>query len=350
MSKEELVDKQAILDFLKTLPDETERKFEVGLTDLVEHNDSKSIRTELLKILSEDSQSESVIYAAFYCLTISYRRTKDITLLENLIKKYESRFEDKHATFSHVYALFLKEKGVGKDVIRIIQKSYTAYTKLKKNAGVVHNFADTVVTAYEQSDSKTKSMIKRDWADRADEAVELAIELDPMYAKYYCTKGRLLAINEKFSEAIESIKRAIDMEDSSETDYVIRLANYQYYLLLVQTNQYSSIMNAQLENHEEMITSAKKEIDEKFRESNVKNLEFLGFFAAIVSFTIGSVQIINNQSFENARNLIVVLFAALLSVFSAFGFILHGFGKKSIPNIIVFIIGIIILFGIVYLF
>lgn len=343
MQNKIFTDSQSILSFLRNLPNETEREFEIQLTDLVEHTDNSILREKLITVLADEQQEEAIAYAAFYCLTISYRRTKDISLLENIVKQYESKFENSHLTYSHIYALYLKEKGIGKDVIQIIQKSYDAYTKLNKNAGVVHNFADIVATAYEESDTKIRNYIETDWLDKAQEAVELSIQLDANYAKYYCTKGRLLAIKEKYGEAIESIKRAIDLEDSSETDYVIRLGNYQYYLLMVQTKKYNSLLNNQLKKYDETIKVTKNEIDKKFQENSIKYLEFLGFFAAVVSFTIGSIQIINNQSFSDAKNLIVILFAVLLCVFSSFGILLHGFGKRTLPNAVIFGIGLIII-------
>lgn len=324
---------------LASLPDEKERGFEIALTNLVEDVEDNDLRKELSEILKANLEDEALAYPAFYCLSILYRRKKDITLLGELIEKYEGTFRD-HPTFSHVYVLYLKEKGIGRDVMRVIQKSYEAYTKLNNNAGVVHNFAETIASAYEDSDNQTRELIKKEWLAKASEAIDLAIELDRSYAKYYCTKGRLLAIDKKYTEAKEAVKRAIDYEDSGKKDYVIRLGNYQHCLLLIQTEQYSEEISKQIADNENLICNTNKQIDEKFKENNIKNLEFLGFFAAIVSFTIGSIQIINNQPFEQARNLIIILFAALLSSFSGFGFLLHGLGKKAIPNVIMFLIGV----------
>lgn len=344
-----------ILEIMKSLPDEKERNYEVTLTKIVEEHDNKKLKEELINILADEKQpDEKVLYATFYCLSILYRRNKDLSLLESLITRYEGRFKDSHPTFSHLYVLYLKEKGIGRDVFKIINKSYEAYNNLKSNAGIVHNFAETVAACYEESDYKTREIIIKEWLSRAEEAINSAIDLDSTYAKYYCTRGRLLAINKRYDEAKEAIRRAIDLENSSKKDYVIRLGNYQYYLLFIQNNQYSELMSEQLSKHEQLIgdklsthqqliSEKTKEIEEKMKESNVKNLEFLGFFAAIVSFTIGSIQIVNNQNFHDAVTLIVVLFTCLICAFSAFGVILHGLTKKTINNIVTFFIGVAIL-------
>lgn len=328
------------LNILGKLPEQTHRNFEVALTSLVEREDNNELRKNLSEILESDAE-EKLRYAAFYGLSILYRRKKDISLLEKLVLHHESEFRD-NATWPHLIVLYLKEKGIGRDVIRVIQKSYEAYLNIRHNAGIVHNFAETVISAIEDSDSKTQDTIKENWIEKAVEAIHDAIELDPNYAKYYCTKGRILAFTGDYIAARENIKRAIDIEDSSKSDYVVRLGNYQYYLLLVQSNQQKAELNNNLISNKKLIEQSKTEIDQKFKEVNIKNLEFLGFFAAIVSFTIGSIQIVNKQTFDQASSLIIVLFGALIAVFGGFGFVLHGWNKKSVPSLIVFVLGALI--------
>ena len=71
------------------------------------------------------------------------------------------------------------------------------------------------------------------------------------------------------------------------------------------------------------------------KETMAKNMEFLGLFSGIVSFTIGSLSIsgaIAEQSIRHAAGLIVVLMGALMCVFAAFGIILHGFHKVKIAK------------------
>ena len=90
-------------------------------------------------------------------------------------------------------------------------------------------------------------------------------------------------------------------------------------------------------------------MEEQEKQSMVKNMEFLGLFSGIVSFTIGSLTItgaIADQSIQSAAGLIVVLMGALIGVFAAFGIVLHGIVKKKEAgrNIFVFILGILIIF------
>ena len=102
-------------------------------------------------------------------------------------------------------------------------------------------------------------------------------------------------------------------------------------------------------------------MDAQEKESMTKNMEFLGLFSGIVSFTIGSLSItgaIAEQSIKHAAGLIVVLMGALMCVFAAFGMILHGFHavrknqntqryeRKFIHrHLIVFALGILVVMG-----
>ena len=92
-----------------------------------------------------------------------------------------------------------------------------------------------------------------------------------------------------------------------------------------------------------------RKLEEQEKQTIVKNMEFLGLFSGIVSFTIGSLTIgsaVANQSILHAAGLIVVLMGALMGVFAAFGIILHGVvGKKAGRNFFVLLLGLAIVVG-----
>lgn len=78
-----------------------------------------------------------------------------------------------------------------------------------------------------------------------------------------------------------------------------------------------------------------KKLDEGLEEINsskISNLEFLGFFAALISFTIGSIGL--TQSFEplEAAKLIVVLAGALLFAFGGFTIIVCRNTKEALTK------------------
>ena len=125
----------------------------------------------------------------------------------------------------------------------------------------------------------------------------------------------------------------------------MRVNQYQIYLQQTKSmmvlEQTDSELNQKIQEFESII-------EHQSKESLVKNMEYLGLFAGIISFTIGSIGIatsVAGQSLIAAAGLIIVLMGALLCVFSGFGFILHGINKKTIRNLIVFIMGVLIIWG-----
>jgi hypothetical protein len=315
---------EAVLDHI---PDEATREFELILTTLASGHERTRLVADLRRVLAE-SDDPVVRYAAFYGLHISLRRSKDYSLLEDLINEYQPVFGD-HVTFRHLVVLFNIERGLGKQKNEIVAMAYDDSEQFAHNAGFVHLFADSVATLCEESDDDVAANLAAEWLPRATAAADQAIALDRRYAKYYCTKGRLLALAGEHDNGLALVKTAIDMEDSSRSDYAIRIGNYQYYRLLIQARRNEEIIGARMEDNAAQLLAeqeaVKKDLASAVRhmdESTLKNLEFLGFFAGLISFTIGSIQIAAHQDVNASARLIVVLMGALLVSFAGFSSIL----------------------------
>lgn len=180
---------------------------------------------------------------------------------------------------------------------------------------------------------------------KALDDIEVVLDSDRNYAKYYCTKGRLLTAKKGYVDAIHSITKAISIEDSSRSDYTLRVNQYQIHLQqaknLQALDRTEHALNDKIQHFEDVI-------EQQTKESLIKNMEYLGLFAGIISFTIGSINIASSvaeQSLLAAAGLIIVLLGALLCVFAGFGFILHGVNRKSPRNLIVFVMGVLIILG-----
>jgi hypothetical protein len=349
-----------VLDKLRHLPSEEEREYEVLLTNIAT-SDYSNLKDKLQLIIDNKALAENLRYAAFFCLATYYRRKKDISLNEKLVKTYEIEFKN-HPTYRHLYLLYLKTKGLNSNnIIAVIELAYESQIVLKNHSGAIHCFAESVAEGYEEFNESIKNKIKIEWLQKAKLAIDKAIELDLKYAKYYCTKGRILAIDKQFVLAKEAIRTAMDYEDSDRTDYIMRIGLYQYYLIKVQTKEYNTLIETQIKDSEKIFNeklrslnktydTKAKEVDNKIKENNIHNLEFLGFFIAIVSFTLGSFQLASGEDFDNALKLIIILFASILIVFSAFGIMLHKISIKEIhktPNFLMFMIGIVMYFIII---
>lgn len=311
------------------LPDELTREYEMRLTRLAQEADTPGLVKRLRQVL-DDAIDEDTAYAAFYCLNVVYRRNRDYTLLEQLIVTNEARF-GRRPTFRHLQVLFTIDRGVGKRKEELIRWAFEDAEMNPSNAGYVHLFADVVASLAEESDADLEREIVANWLSEALQAVDRAIRLDSRYAKYYATKARLLALSGQFHDSLELISTAIDMEDSTRPDYAIRLGEYQSRRLWIQARRSDHVFAQKgaeaalaLEGRYASLRDELEKATKKIDESTVRNLEFLGFFAGLISFTIASIQIAASQTADDAIRLIIVLTGGLLVAFAGFGAILES--------------------------
>ena len=224
---------QELVSFLEKLPNEKAREYELSLTKLAARFSGEAAETMLLEVISGD-YSEKVRYHAFYCLNIIYRHSKDYPKLKELLEAHREQF-DWHVTFDHLEALYNIESDAMYDYTEILKMTHKDAEYLDDNAGFVHLFADVFATIYEKGGLHDKEQYVKDWYDRAMDAVNRAIALDVSYAKYYCTKARILCIKKDYSQALFHIDNAIGLENSARSDYALRIGMYQYYKMMIYT-------------------------------------------------------------------------------------------------------------------
>lgn len=308
---------------------------------------------------SDDPTEEKVTFAAF-CIRIGQlRRNQNRTQENELMAKYRERF-DHHPFFNHLLLMSMLDQDPVAKSKRVLELADDNTRTMPSNAGVHHALAIAVADIFEATELTPELRPDAKWLQRGIEASEVALELDPKYPKFHCTAGRLLALQEKYKEALKEISVAIDTENSKQSDYALRIGNYRMYYQRIQEKRHSVAMRQEVQKQlqtargliQEMETSMKEmenkqaQLEEDTRSSLTKNMEFLGLFAGIVSFTIGGVSIAGamaDRSLVGAAGLIVVLMGALLGVFAGFGVILHGYrGEKSRRNLLVFALGAVI--------
>jgi len=328
---------------LSGLPHELTREYEVHLTNLVKMGKVEEEELQTLvdgfrarKAADPDActeEEEAVAYAAFYCLNIMYRTHFDPHKLHRVFA--QNRFWCKsHESFSHLEVLRYLADAEGADIDEevILELSHEIVTRCADNAGVQHAFADLYATVCERRPDLQPDITK-EWATKAKRAVNIAMQVEPAYAKFYCTKGRILAIDGDFEEADRLVERAIHMENSNRNDYAIRIGSYQYHRLQIQAKKQlkDSHMQEQLDDLKSAATS---------------NIEVLSFFTAVISFVIGSLTLAAGQTAFHAAVLIMILMGALLFVFSVFNFLLHlNLDRVRVPNIVVAVLSALIVLG-----
>ncbi|KYH32818.1 tetratricopeptide repeat protein [Neomoorella mulderi] len=333
--------RERLLEFLAALPPETDRNFELYLTKMAQKiPDINGLLTEVLEKppVTGEEKADLIAFACFFALNIYYRHRRDITKVHDIIEKYRHRFSH-HPMFPHVLSLYYRSTGSIKDLKTALDYAQQAAQLMPGNPGVQHSLAEALINLMDEGEiEKSEANL-----NRAEEAINKAIMLEATYPKFYSTRGRLLALKGMFKEAREAVEQAIDMEDSTAHDYPIRYSGYQDILGKIRQMEFSRQVDKKLAEAEGKINKARQETEEQLKQFRVQNLEFLGLFAAIISFTVGSIQFVSRLTFEQGVILLLIFTGSLLYIYSGLSIVLHGRAYLS-RTIIVLALALILFF------
>ena len=410
-------DLNAIRQALKNLTrDESDRELEVAISGFANTWAASIITGDnalLNQLLPTDdwqpkygTDDEWIAFTAF-AVAVNYQRLQKNPNQEgDLLKKYEKyfgkklpgkRYQYEHMYFFHLDVLHRMDLVVSNSsdqafLERLLRDAERNRINLNNNRGGDHAFAEAVALVFENTPPELRKYFEEspdNWLEKASEAASDALRIK--YAKFYCTRGRIRALRGELRDAIADVNTAIALENNTRKDYFLRIGQYNSYYQQFRAKQNMNEQKVDIDNNvlqvtqqieqreddiarqikvqEDQLSERMLQQEENFirrmealeKETMAKNMEFLGLFSGIVSFTIGSLTLASNFESEDAlkiAGLIVVLLGALMCVFSAFGMILHGFFvKKKDKNtdkekqsfiwrhIVVFILGALIVIG-----
>ena len=228
-----MIDKNRMMEGLKALPaDERSREYEKAITKLADSYNSPDGIDSFTEIMNSDSEYS---YSAFFCLATIFRHNRDYTKLSDLLEMAENREGfDEHVSLKHIRIMYETHSESLYDYDELLKLSHESACELYDNSGYQHTFANAFATICDNCLLEDLDQIIETWYDAALFCVNRAIELDPKYAKFYCTKARIIARKQHFEEANRLILRAIDLEDSSNrNNYAINIGYYQYYRTMI---------------------------------------------------------------------------------------------------------------------
>ena len=243
--------KTEIEEYFSKLPSERERGYEMMITKLAEKCTGPQDVDALRQILADASQYS---YMAFQCLLTLHRRNKDFEQMKLLFEEHPE-FK-KHISYNHFLVQYLVHSESFYDYEDLLLMSYKDTQLFEDNAGYHQAFCNAFATICECCNEEDRDRIIEKWWDEAFSSINKAISLDDRYAKFYCTKGRILSLCGKYSEAINLINKAISLENSSRPDYAMTIMNYQINKMQVQFRQQQAEMNSRIQSLESMLQTA----------------------------------------------------------------------------------------------
>lgn len=231
--------------FFSRLPSEKEREYEKNIAKLAERCVSK---TDLDSLHSLIDCKSKFAYEAFVCLLTIYRRNKDFELMKNLIDKH-TEFK-KRLSYNHMIIQYLVHSESFYDYDELLMMAFRDAQVFNENSGYLQAFCNAFATICECCSEEDQIRIIDEWFEDAYECINKALELDSNYAKFYCTKGRILALKGKFAEAIDLINQAIAKENSARPDYALTIMNYQMNKMAIQMRWQNSDFESKLKKQE----------------------------------------------------------------------------------------------------
>jgi hypothetical protein len=322
---------------LAEYPDNGSRKYEESIVSLIDDNawEKDVIKGILEELVNNQAEEPELAYAAFYGLCTFYRRHKYKSDYNDMILQGEKKFKDRA---SYPFLKLMCDKMKRPEDWDLLDKARELCTSpgLNENYGVKHCFAEYVAGACEYDPGRIDHWMEAYMPD-AKAMVDIAINCDKEYAKFYVTRARLRNIEaiHKHSESIfresqQDIERAINKEKK-----VDKRAEYRVIGTQLKSEFYEKSLLHKIEKQEE-------DIKQQFHENSVKNLEFLSFFSAVIGLLIAGVQTTMNMNFRQASTLLVALSGCLITAFGAVGFVLHNKKTRWIVNAVIVIIGLVL--------
>lgn len=297
------------------LPTEDNNQYTVELKKMVLDNDFLNKETEIENYLL--NKQNRYRFAAFYSLLIVCREYNNYSKYNEYVEKYATQFSQVKL-YKIVMSTYYRNKGILGDLgayRNAIRFAEEACTMLPDNLAVKHHFAELIVLADEEG---TNIHIKT--INKAIERLDDVMYVNPNHAKYYCTLGRLFACLGDYNQGIKNVRKALDLERGDNKDSLIRIGQYNYYLLqikmLIENNKVDSKMGKFNSDFEQM----KNDLDSM----KTQYLEYLAFFSSVLAFVLITVNVVVSVNNFNKCTGIVLMFAgALVVVFGVFRMLLY---------------------------
>lgn len=306
----------SIQSLLDTLPPENDNNFTIKLRDIVLDKELFNMETDLEEYLNKDSSPKR--FAAFYALLIICRELNNYSKYNNYVDTYSDQFTQ-YDLYTIVMSTFYRNKailGEKRSYGQAISWAKKACEKLPNNIAVKHHFAEIVVLAIEESESVISCGLIEEALDKIDDVIAVY----PSHAKYYSTQGRLFAAKGDFAAGISCVKKALDLEVASDKDALIRIGEYNYYLLQIKMMMETKKVDKKIGS----FNSSFNELQHNLDNTKTQYLEYLAFFSSILAFILTTVNIVAKiDDFNKGAGVILIFAGVLIIVFDIFRILLY---------------------------
>ena len=320
------------------LPIEDDSQYTVELKRIVLDNDFLNKEREIENYLL--NQQNQYRFAAFYSLLIVCREYNNYSKYNEYVDKYANQFHQVKL-YKIVMSTYYRNKGILGDLgayRNAIRFAEEACTMLPDNLAVKHHFAELIVLADEEG-----ANVHVETINKAIERLDDVMDANPYHAKYYCTLGRLFASLGDYNQGMKNVKKALDFERGDNKDSLIRIGQYNYYLLQIKM----LIENDKVDSKMGKFNSDFEQMANDLDGMKTQYLEYLAFFSSVLAFVLITVNIvISVDDFNKCAGIVLMFAGALVVVFGVFRMLLYYSSKIKfgiLKTIFSYVIGLLLL-------
>jgi hypothetical protein len=199
------------------------------------------------------------------------------------------------------------------------------------------NYGKAVARAYEDDLSFTHDIDtlpdgQLDLINNAIEVIDGAIAIKRDYGPAHAVRARLYAlrgelqddIDSNFEDARDSIKTAIQLEGSMAETSAARRREYTRIQREIRLREQTATTSQKVSQAAREVDDLRENLQQTVDRYRRNTLSFIGFFAALITLAVTSIQILSGQggTLGDKAILIIVQAGALVFAFGAFGLLL----------------------------
>lgn len=275
-----------------------------------------------LQIETERSVQD-IRFSCLYFLVSFHRRKNNLGQFELWLERGRDEFGER-LLYKYQEAILCREQN---KYPQAIDKCRPIIEKLPDNYPLVHGFAHNIVHGIEQG--FVDEADRRELAAEAIERLEPVLKIVPENGKVHSTLARALAINGLFDEAIQELEKAIEYEDSDQSDYAERVSNYHFHKIRIQLDDYQQSIRKDVEAARSEVDSTVEKAEERVDNLQARLIEFMGFFAGLLAIVFTSTEIALSLSPDAAAQIILVMTSGLICAFASLGILLPRKGDDQ---------------------
>lgn len=325
---------QVLARIVEELPEPNELQFILDLTYLIgATDDDYNLQKEALRWFKDaiESPPESidrdptfVRFAGFHALTIHSYSNELISEWGERHEKYRNYFTDweYEAMYRFDKAMYDYHTNESDNIMRARDNlQFLANNELQDNTGVINAYVSCTLRACE----KDLSVSDQDLQDAAD-AIRHAIRLFP-FPEYFRNWGRLLGVYGErvgnlyiLEKGKEKIRTGMERTESFDTR---DLDSYRYYLNTIKYQERIIKADDEINDIRRRLQEVNKNANEAADEIRSETLQFIGFFSAIITFIVTTVQFSTSlDSVSQIASVIAIMSGCFVISFSVFIFLL----------------------------